>query len=327
MGLFGFGTVLAPAIGPSVGGVLVEWFGWRAIFFFVLPFCLLGAELGRRFLPHSAPGGVAVNSDAPLPDGISLLLLAALLSTLLVGMGRLQGVDAALGWSLLGTTALLVLGFLARQRRAAAPLLRLDLFRRPVFAAGALVSGVYGATLFGSTYLLPVFMVVALGLPPSTVGAVLMPAGLALAIAIPVAGRCVDRWPLHRSVAGGLLAMALSFGAMVGIGPAVPIGWTVALAVLGRIGLGFVIPSLSIGALRGSEPALIAAGSSAIGFVRQLGGVLGVGLVGIGLEWRLRSHGAGGSLRAFHEVFVVMAALTLLAALTSRWMRAPSPGD
>ena len=56
MGYFGFGTVLAPALGPSVGGLLVEWFGWRAIFFFVLPFCVVALEMAHRVMPHSAPG-------------------------------------------------------------------------------------------------------------------------------------------------------------------------------------------------------------------------------------------------------------------------------
>src|SRR5947208_5682928 len=60
MGIFGFGVVLAPAIGPSVGGVLVEWWGWRSIFFVVAPFCLLALVLARRFLPVGAPGGRAI---------------------------------------------------------------------------------------------------------------------------------------------------------------------------------------------------------------------------------------------------------------------------
>ena len=68
MGVFGFGTVLAPAIGPSVGGLLLDWLGWRAIFFFVLPFCAVAALLARRWLPNSAPGGVAVDPQARPPD-------------------------------------------------------------------------------------------------------------------------------------------------------------------------------------------------------------------------------------------------------------------
>ena len=61
MGIFGFGVVLAPALGPSVGGMLVEWFGWRSIFFVVVPFCLVALVLARRYLPIGAPGGVAIN--------------------------------------------------------------------------------------------------------------------------------------------------------------------------------------------------------------------------------------------------------------------------
>ena len=56
MGIFGFGVVLAPAVGPSVGGLLVEWWGWRSIFFVVVPFCVLALFLSRRYLPIAAPG-------------------------------------------------------------------------------------------------------------------------------------------------------------------------------------------------------------------------------------------------------------------------------
>ena len=55
MGIFGFGVVLAPAVGPTFGGVLVEHFGWRSIFFFVVPFALCAMLLAQRYLPVSAP--------------------------------------------------------------------------------------------------------------------------------------------------------------------------------------------------------------------------------------------------------------------------------
>ena len=59
MGIFGFGVVLAPAVGPSVGGILVEWWGWRSIFFVVAPFCAVALVMARRYLPIGAPGGGA----------------------------------------------------------------------------------------------------------------------------------------------------------------------------------------------------------------------------------------------------------------------------
>ena len=61
MGIFGFGVVLAPAIGPSVGGILVEWFGWRSIFFVVTPFCVFALAMAQRYLPVGAPGGGPVS--------------------------------------------------------------------------------------------------------------------------------------------------------------------------------------------------------------------------------------------------------------------------
>ena len=60
-GIFGMGVVLAPAIGPSVGGLLVDAFGWRSIFFMVVPFCVVSLWLARRYVPVTAPGGSAAS--------------------------------------------------------------------------------------------------------------------------------------------------------------------------------------------------------------------------------------------------------------------------
>lgn len=73
MGIFGFGVVLAPAIGPSVGGFLVEQFGWRSIFFVVVPFCVLVLFMVRRFLAVNSP----MKGDAKSLDWMGLLLVEA----------------------------------------------------------------------------------------------------------------------------------------------------------------------------------------------------------------------------------------------------------
>ena len=328
MGVFGFGTVLAPALGPSVGGLLVDGFGWRAIFYFVLPFCAVAALMAHRYLPQNAPGGAQVNPAATPPDGWSLLMLAGLLAALLNGLVGLQGAAPAWGAAQVALAALLMAAFVRRQRRVATPLMQLSLYRIPVFRRAALVAVIYGAGLFGSTYLLPVFMLVALGLSASTVGSVLLPAGIALALTIPLAGRLADKAPLYRTLTVGLLLMTTSFALMAGVGSATAVVWLTAWAVLGRIGLGCVIPSLSLSAMRVLDPPRIAAGASTMNFLRQLGGAIGVNLVGILLEWRLQAYlalGPAGVLRAFHEVFVLMAGVTGLAALAAWQMRPPRP--
>ncbi|WP_090043875.1 MFS transporter [Limnohabitans sp. 2KL-27] len=234
-GLFGMGVVLAPAIGPSIGGVLVDVFGWRSIFFMVVPLAMV-----------------------------------------------------------------------------------------------ALVSFTYGIALFGSTYLLPVYMQMGLGLSPSYIGAALLPAGILLAVTIAAVGRWSHRMPPAQWVSWGLALLALSFALMPLVHPAAGLALLWILVILGRIGLGFILPSLNLGALRGLPKDLIPQASSVIGFVRMLGGAAGVSICAIVLEWRLAvyAHASGtpdrADLRAFNETFVFLAAMTALALLAAWKMAEPT---
>ena len=319
MGIFGFGVVLAPAIGPSVGGVLVEWFGWRSIFFVVVPFCLAALAMARRFLPITVPGGGMANRAGPPLDVVGLGLIAVAVMTLLNGMVQLRGAATGTGWALLACSATALVGFVFHQRRGARPLMELRLFGHRNFALGGVVAFIYGMALFGSTYLVPVFMQIALRLPPSQAGAALLPAGFALAITIPIAGRLTDRLPYGRVVAFGLTLLAASFLLMISVGPASSLWWIVAWALIGRIGLGFVLPSLNVGSMRGLPDEMISQGASTINFMRQLGGAVGISLVGIVLEWRLLER-AGDSVRAFHETFGLVGFITGCAVIAALQM-------
>ena len=328
MGIFGFGVVLAPAIGPSVGGFLVEQFGWRSIFFVVAPFCLLALLLIRRFLALNSP----LMGDAKGLDWKGLLLAAVSTISLLNGLVLLHH-------DLLQAAALLALGacsfalFIAYQLRVPQPLVNLNLFGHRQFAMGALVAFIYGMGLFGSTYLLPVYMQMALQYAPSQAGLVLLPAGIVLALTIPLAGRLADRYPPHVLVALGLALLTLSFGLMALGAAASGYVTLMAFAVIGRVGLGFVLPSLSVGAMRGVDFSMIAQGASTINFLRQLGGAIGVSLVGIVLEWRLAVHhtelaasGAPGArVQAFNETFIFVAAICSIAVLAAWRMQPRAP--
>jgi EmrB/QacA subfamily drug resistance transporter len=323
MGIFGFGVVLAPAIGPSVGGVLVEWFGWRSIFFVVVPFSVVALGLARRYLPVSAPGGATVDRHGPKLDVVGLVLIAVTVMTLLNGMVGLRGASSGTGWALLMCSATALVGFIFHQRRGAKPLMELRLFAHRSFAMGGTVAFIYGMALFGSTYLVPVFMQIGLQLPPRQAGAVLLPAGIALALTIPLAGRLADRMPLGRVVATGLVLLTASFLLMTLVGRLTSVWWIVVWAVIGRIGLGFVLPSLNLGAMRGLPEDFISHGASTINFMRQLGGAVGVSLVGIVLAWRLQSQ-PDDPVRAFHETFVLVGVITACAVVAALRM-VPAP--
>ncbi len=342
-GIFGMGVVLAPALGPSIGGLLVDFFGWRSIFFMVVPFCLASLWLARRYVPDVAPGGQAANPQGAALDWRGLLLAAAGTLCLLNGLVELQGGTPLTATVLLGSAAAVLVGFVALQRRTLMarrrhpdqgidPLMNLSLFADRRFAMGSIVAFIYGVALFGSTYLLPVFMQLGLGLSASYVGTILLPAGLVLAVCIAVVGRLADRQPTHRLVSIGLVLLATSFALMTTIRlehPTLIVPLLVIWAILGRIGLGFILPSLNIGAMRGLERHHIPQGSSVINFLRMLGGAAGVSLCGIVLEWRLAARGAGldagastpARIAAFDDTFLMLAgicALALVAALRLR---------
>jgi len=325
MGIFGFGVVLAPAVGPTVGGVLVEHFGWRSIFFFVVPFALWAMVLARRYLPVAAPGGAAPGESGAALDWVGLALAAVGVLGLLNGLVHLHDDAPWTAAMLLGTGALALLLFVRHVARTPTPLLDPRLFRSRPFAMGGVVAFIYGMGLFGSTYLVPVFMQSALQFPPSQAGAALMPAGLVLALTIPLGGRLADRFPPHALVAIGLALLALSFALMATVGPATALWVLMLWAVVGRIGLGFVLPSLTLGAVPGLDAAAVPQAASAISFLRQLGGATGVSLVGIFLEWRLRAGAEAGAaaLTGFAQTFWLVAVLTALATLAALRMRPP----
>lgn len=336
-GIFGMGVVLAPAIGPSVGGILVDWWGWRSIFFMVVPLCLASLWLAYKFVPITGPGGSRANRDSAALDWRGLLLGALGTLCLLNGLVALHNGPGGQAGSLLAV-ALLAFGvFIWWQRRQTAqggqPLMDLRIFSYRQFAMGSVVAFIYGTALFGSTYLLPVFMQLGLHLSPSHVGAIMLPAGLVLGLTIPLVGRMADRQPTHWLVMTGLALLALSFGLMVLMRLDSALWILVAFTILGRIGLGFILPSLNLGAMRPLDKSLISQGSSAISFVRMLGGAAGVSLCGIVLEWRLSAHGASlqasaqGSDRmaAFGETFLMLSGLCVLALIAAWQLRTPPP--
>jgi len=108
---------------------------------------------------------------------------------------------------------------------------------------------------------------------------------------------------------------------MLGVGLGTSLLVITLWAVVGRLGLGLILPSLNLGSMQGVPNVLISQGSSTINFLRQLGGAVGIGLVGNVLAWRLRAH-ASAPLAAFHETFALIGAITAIALLAS-WRMSP----
>ena len=332
-GLFGMGVVLAPALAPTLGGLLVDWLGWRSTFFMVLPPALLSLWLAQRFVPTSAPGGTSPDNGGGL-DWTGLTLAAVGTLCLLNGLAALQHGTPLHSTALLGGAMLCLWGFVAWQKRclqrSQQPLMDLRLFQSRPFVMGCIVSFVYGTAMFGSIYLLPLFIQLGLGLSATQAGTLMLPAGLVLAFVLPLAGRLADSQPIQWLVGLGLGLLSLSFALMHWVGPATALWLLAFFIVVGRVGMGFILPSLNIGTLRPLSRPLISQGASTLSFIRMLGGAAGVGLCGIVLEWRLTVHKVDTALtearlQAFHETFWLLTVLCLIALCAALQLRSTPP--
>jgi len=280
MGIYGMGVILAPAIGPTVGGMLIDSFSWRYTFAMGLPFCLLGIALSLIFLPTRSSKEVA-----PF-DLLGFLLLSVGVASFLAAIsnGQRMGWDSGFVLGAFVAAAGATVAFVIRELRTANPILALEVYRNPRFVAASVVAFILGMGLYGSTYLVPLFVQTIQGYSPTESGLLLMPAGIALGFVFPLAGRLSDHVNASILIMIGLAVFGISSALMIEVGTSTWF-WTFAgWVMLGRIGLGFILPSLNGGSLRVLDRHLMGHGSGAINFVRQLGGALGVGILSVYLE-------------------------------------------
>ncbi|MFL1485496.1 DHA2 family efflux MFS transporter permease subunit [Marinobacter sp. LN3S78] len=324
MGLYAMGVVLGPTVGPVVGGVLVDWWSWRAVFLVVLPFCLAAFHMGSTFLsrPASAPH-VHRRLDSP-----GILLLCGWMVALLWGLSE----GPHLGWTsspvLIGLlmAVTLFIAFALRQLKSRSPLLALGIFRYPGFGPAFIVAMLTGAGLFGSVYLLPMLVQTAMGESASAAGMLLMPAGLAMALSFPVIGRLTDRVLPKILVAGGLIVFAVSCIVLAEVDTGTSLTLVALMAALGRVGLAMTMPPVVIGAVSIVPQEMVNQATGLVSFARQFGGSLGVSLSAILLQeqtlWT-SSLGIPLAFPGYQDAFALMALLYLLGLYPMARMRTP----
>lgn len=318
-GLMGFGIVLAPAVAPALAGVLLDRFGWPSIFLMSLPFGVVAGLLGLYLLPRHEP--------APRQPfdwlGVGILCAASLLAIDFIASLRGHGLVSLRTLLLLALAVLCALAFVRHARRAAAPIVALDLFAERSFAMAALVTVVYGFGLYASTYLIPVFLQSALGYDATHAGLALLPSGILLAIVIPLAGVLTDRYPPRWITVWGLALFGLSFVLFAWRGGAISYAEVIAYSLVGRFGLGLTIPALMVATMSHVTPARQGQASMVSNYTRQLGGVLGVAVVAVFVEWRTTAHGAvtDGVFLAYAQAFLLLALSFGLAVMVAVRMR------
>ncbi len=287
MGFFGLSVLLGPALGPTLGGVMIDQFNWRYIFYVAAPVCIAAILLGSVFMPQREETGSRMRFD-----WAGFLLMTVSLACLLTALSNGQREGWQSGF-VLGLFAIAVIGgvaFLLWELHTTEPLVNLKVFASMPFAAAAAVACIFGVGLFGSTYLVPLYVQTVQHFTPLAAGLLLMPAGILMGIAMPIAGYLSDRIPARNMIFVGLLCFSVSSFWLAQVDANMAF-WSIAWAVvISRIGLAIIKPSLNVAALRALTPALLSQGAGMINFARQLGGAFGVNLLSVTLDRRTFFH-------------------------------------
>ena len=309
LGLYTFGFGLGGALGPVAGAVLIAHFGWGAVFWARVPFALAGALAGLALPPDRRAG------PRPGFDWPGAMLLVAAIVALLAAFNQLTAPARALG--ALGLAGALGAGFVAAERRAAAPLIDLALFRRPGFARVNLAAIGVNLASFAVLLLVPFALARTQGLPVALDGLMLAAAPAGVAVAGPLAGRLAGRIGVAALLRGGagLCALGLAGIALV---PGGAVGAMVALsAAMVASGLGagvFQVAYFEV--LTGTIPRQDRGVAGSLGMLtRSLGIVAGASLL-IALFAPL--HAALGFTPALRLTFLGAAGLAAAMAAMPR---------
>jgi EmrB/QacA subfamily drug resistance transporter len=287
MGLFGIFVVMAPAIGPYLGGLLVDAFNWRYAFLAPLPMSALGILLTAKFLPERD----STESRTRL-DLLSVCLLTTAIFILLIGLSKGQSKGWGSNFSLVCFVVFLLssAGFIWQQKISKAPLLDLSLFAYQGFTPAAIVAAVFGAGLYSSFYLAPLFLQNIQGLNATTAGLVLLPGGIMLGLFLPVSGRLADKISPRLLIACGIFLFAYSSWLMASADRLTGFMTFIWWVIIGRVGMAFIMPPLTVASFRHLPASKLSQGSGAPNFVRQFGGALGVNVSAIYLERQTSIH-------------------------------------
>lgn len=275
IGIWGGVSGLGVALGPIIGGAVVEGLSWQAIFWLNVPVGLICLPLIRYALPES-------HGRPERLDVLGVILAAGGIFTLTFGIVR--GNDA--GWTsgeilgaLVAGVALLV-AFIAWETRVTAPLLPLRLFRNRSFAAANVIGVVFSFGIFGAVFLLIQFLQLVQGASPLHAGVMTMPWTLAPLVVAPLTGFITPRTGTRPVLIAGLLLMALGLSWIaVLLDPAVEYHVLVPAFVAAGVGMGLVFAPLATATLHGVAAEDQATASGTNSTARELGIALGIAVL------------------------------------------------
>ncbi|HUA33024.1 MAG TPA: DHA2 family efflux MFS transporter permease subunit [Candidatus Binataceae bacterium] len=282
--IYGMAVVLAPAIGPTLGGFITDHFNWRWIFFINVPIGVASTMLTYRMVedPPYLKEEIKKARARFSIDYIGLGLIALGLGSLQVVLDKGQEVDwlASHMIATLTTVSIVALiGFVVWELRQRDPILDLRLFSNSTFATSWLMMFVVGTGLYGTTVLLPLYLQSLMGYTAELSGFVLSPGGLTIMLMMPLVGTLITRVQARWLAAFGFAISAWSLMHMTSINPDIDFRAAIIYRCLQSIGLAFLFVPLTTMAYIGVPQNKNNQVSSLINLARNIGGSVGIAMV------------------------------------------------
>ncbi len=289
-GLLGIAALLAPAIGPTLGGYFVTYVNWQLIFFVNVPIGIVGILLAVILL-REVQAETRAQFDVP---GFVLAAtgLAAVLYALSDASTDGWGSGKVLGFLLGG---LILLGFfvfveLDLARRERQPLLDLRLFANGPFLSSNITNALITFAFFGGLFLFPIYLQNLRGLNAFSAGLLLLPQAFASIMTALIGGRVVDRSGARVVVIPGLVLLAFATWQLSYLTLSTPYGWLQVLFVFRGLGLGLIIQPLSVSAVSDIHPRQFAQSSTLYTVVRFVSTSLGIAVLATLVQTQAKIH-------------------------------------
>jgi EmrB/QacA subfamily drug resistance transporter len=272
MGIYGLGVVVAPAVGPTLGGYLVEYVDWRLIFFINVPIGVLGAIAAFLLLPPFT------GQPAGRFDYLGFLAIAVGLSSLLLALSEGQ----SWGWSDYRTVILIIVGivslalFVVIENAVENPLLDVRVFRVWQYTNSLLLIAVLSIGLFSVLFYIPVYLQSARGLGAFEAGLLLMPQALVMLVLMPIAGQIYDRIGARVPAVLGMLIMTVATYLMSNLTAVTSQGEIIALLCFRAFGTGLCMMPIMTGGISAVPPAIVGSASAFNNVAQRVSSALGL---------------------------------------------------
>ena len=330
MGFFGIPMLLGPALGPVISGWLLEYASWPWIFLINLPIGAVAVLIGMRSLPSFA----AERSDARL-DMAGLVLGPIAFSALTYGISE----STEYGWTGLPTVIGVSIGlaalaaFIVRELSTRQPLLELRVFKSRDFTLAILTQWLMISGMFGTFFLIPVFLQQIGGYSPLQTGLITLPNALVAACTMPIGGRIFDRFGARPAVLVGMTIVIVSFVMLTGISvTTTAFDLLLPLAVMGA-GMGMAMMPLGTHVLGSAPRDLVSRVTSLTGACQNVVSSLAIASFATLLQARTLVQADGAPVTpvaeaaAFGDVYRAAVVILILAvgmAFTLRRLNSPT---